>query len=151
MIRKDSVADEIETLQANFKGDYDPNSRMGELELLPVICGESQPTNLADIVKVIQSLSHQKRELIRNVIFIIRIVLTNGATSATSEKSLSMVKRLKTWLRSTMTQKRFNVVSLLPENQKVVDEMSLIDVTNRFIYLHSARLNIFGKFTDKDL
>ena len=41
-LRKDSVVDEIETLQANFIGDYDPNSQMAELEILPVICGESQ-------------------------------------------------------------------------------------------------------------
>ena len=33
----------------------------------------------------------------------------------------------------------------------IVDEMSLIDVANDFFNLHSARLNIFGKFTNKDL
>ena len=33
---KDSIVDEIETFYANFKGDYDPNYLMAELELLPV-------------------------------------------------------------------------------------------------------------------
>ena len=51
---------------------------MAGLELLPVICDESQPINLGDIVKVIQSLCHEKSELIRNVVVIIRIVLPNG-------------------------------------------------------------------------
>ena len=54
LIRKDSVVDKIETFQANFKGDYDTNSLMAKLELLPVICGEFQPINLGDVVKVIQ-------------------------------------------------------------------------------------------------
>ena len=68
MIRKDSVADKIETLQSNFKYDYNSNYVVAELELLPVICGKSQPINLGDAAKVIQSLSHEKRELIiRNI------------------------------------------------------------------------------------
>ena len=62
-----------------------------------------------------------------------------------------MLRRLKTWMRSTMTQKRFNALSLIHENQAIVDEMPLIDVANEFVNLHSAHLNIFGKFTDKDL
>ena len=71
---------------SNFKGDYDPDSLMAELELLPVICGQSQPINLGDVAKAIQSLSYEKRELIRNVVVIIRIFLTNR-TSATPERS----------------------------------------------------------------
>ena len=50
-----------------------------------------------------------------------------------------------------MTQKRLNAFSLRQENQAIVDEMSLIDVANELVNLHSACLNIFGKFTDKDL
>ena len=124
---------------------------MAELELRTVICGKSQPINLEDDVKVIQSLSHEKSELIRIVVVITRIVSTNGLTSPTVERSFSMLRRLKTWLRPTMTQKRLNVFSLRQENQAIVDEMSLIDVANELVNLHSACLNIFGKFTDKDL
>ena len=124
---------------------------MAELELLTVICGKSQPINIEDDVKVIQSLSHEKSELIRIVVVITRIVSTNGSTSPTVERSFSMLRRLKTWLRPTMTQKRLNAFSLIRENQEIVDEMSLIDVANELVNLHSACLNIFGKFTDKDL
>ena len=124
---------------------------MAELELRTVICGKSQPINLEDDVKVIQSLSHEKSELIRIVVVITRIVSTNGLTSPTVERSFSMLRRLKTWLRPTMTQKRLNAFSLRQENQAIVDEMSLIDVANELVNLHSACLNIFGKFTDKDL
>ena len=50
-----------------------------------------------------------------------------------------------------MTQKRLNAFSLIQENQVIVDEMSLIDVANELVNLHSACLNTSGKFTDKDL
>ena len=118
---------------------------------LTVICGKSQPINLEDDDKVIQSLSHEKSELIRIVVAITRIVSTNGSTSSTVERSFSMLRRLKTWLRPTVTQKRLNAFSLIQENQAIVHEMSLIDVANELVNLYSACLNIFGKFTDKDL
>ena len=96
-------------------------------------------------------MSREKRKLIRNVVLIARLVLTNGTSSAISERSYSTMRRLKTWLRSTVKQKRFNSVTLLNENPDTVDKMSLIDVASEFVSLHPSHLNTFGKFTDKDL
>ena len=86
------MVEKTKTLQANFEGDYGPNSPMAELELLPVNYGESQLIKLEYAVKFIQSLSHEKRELIRNVVVIIRINLTNGETSATAVRSFSILR-----------------------------------------------------------
>ena len=82
---------------------------------------------------------------------IARLVLTNGATSDTPERSFSTLKRFKTWLSLKVKQKKFNSLTLLNENPDIVDEMSLIDVENEFVSLHPSRLNRFGKFTDNDL
>ena len=43
--------DETETLNANFKDDYDPNSLIAEIELLPVICGESNQSTLEILLR----------------------------------------------------------------------------------------------------
>ena len=150
-VNKEDHSDEIMTLESTFFGDYDHDSLITELQLLPAIFDDCKPVNFGDIVKGIQLLSREKRKLIRNVVLIARLVLTNGATSATPERSFSTLRRLKTWLRSTMKQKRFNSLTLLNENPDIVDKMSLIDVANEFVSLHPSRLNIFGKFTDKDL
>ena len=96
-------------------------------------------------------LSREKRKLIRNVVLIARLVLTNGATSATPKRSFLTLRRPKTWLLSTVKQKRFNCLTLLNENPNIVDKMSLINVANEFVSLHPSCLNIFDKFTDKDL
>lgn len=124
---------------------------MVDFELLQVICGESQTINLGDVVKVIQPLPHKEGKLIRNIVFIIRIVLANATTSATPQRLFSMLRWLKAWLCSTVTQKRFNSVSLVHKNQVNIDEISLIDVENQYANLHFACLNIFGKFTGKDI
>ena len=96
-------------------------------------------------------VSPEKHKLIRNVVLIARLALRNGAISATPERSFSTLRQLKTWLQSTMKQKRFNSLTLLNENLDIVEKMFLINVANEFISLHPSRLNIFGKFTDKDL
>ena len=131
------------TIESTFHGDYDHDSLITKIQLLPAVFDDCKPVNFGGIVKGIQLLSREKHKLIRNVVSIARLVLTNGATSATPERSFSTLRRLKTWLRSTMMKKRFNFLTLLNENPDIVDKMSLL--------LHPLCLNIFGKFTDKDL
>ena len=73
------------TVESTFRGDYGHESLITELQLLPFIFDDCEPVNFRDIVKGIQLLSRDKRKLIRNVVWITRLVLTNGATSTTSE------------------------------------------------------------------
>ena len=86
------------TVESTFRGDYDHDSLITKLHLLPAIFDDCEPVNFGDIVKGIQLLSREKRKLIRNVVLIARLVLTNGTTSATPERSFSTFRRLKMWL-----------------------------------------------------
>jgi len=147
-ISKKPTEEEMKTVNASFCDDFDDQSLPCELELLPTIFREFSPVNFSDVV---QSLSTEKRKLIKNVVIIIRLVLTMGATSATPERSFSTMRRLKTWLRSTMTQKRFNSLSLLNVHKEILDTISLIDIANEFVRAHPSRQNIFGIFNESDL
>ena len=104
-----------------------------------------------DICKILQETDKDTRPMIKNIWTIIRIVLTSGATSATPERSFSMQRRIKTWLRSTMGQKRYNSLSLLKAHTDVVDKLSLIEVAERFTAAQDKRKNEFGTFTESDL
>ena len=57
-------------------------------------------------------------------------VFVRAATSATPERSFSLARRLKTWLRSTMSQKRFNSLAVLLFQKEITDENFLVDVAN---------------------
>ena len=138
-------------VESTFRGDYNHDSSITKLQLLPAIFDDCEPVNFGDIVKSIQLLSREKCNLIRNPVLIARLVFTNGATSATTKRSFPTLRRLKTWLRSTLRQKKFTSLTLLNKNPDIVDKMSLIEVANEFVLLHPPRLNTFGKFTDKDL
>ena len=151
-VKKQDVTDELKMVEKHFKNDYDEESFIAELQLLPTIFEEEcPPINLEDVVKVIKSFAPEKRKLIQNVVTVIKIILTNGATSATPERSFSMLRRIKTWLRSRMSQKRLNSLSIMYDNKDLLDNLSLTDVANEFVGLQPDCKNAFGSFTVKDL
>ena len=88
---------------------------------------------------------------VKNIWTIIRIALTSGAVSATPERSFSMQTRIKTWLRSTVDQKRYNSLSVWNAHTDIVDNLSLIEVAERFTNAKEKHRNEFGTFTGKDL
>ena len=129
---------------------------MVELELLPAIClNSNKSTSSNDVVKRCRQ-SHS--------IFVPSKAWINYKHCCYNQNSFNELVKIcysrkivfyfeviHTWLRSTMTQKRFNTLSLIHENQANVDKMSLIDVANQLVNLHSAHLNIFGRLTDQDI
>ena len=142
--KKQGVTDELKTVEKHFKNDYDEESFIAELQLLPTIFEEEcPPINLEDVVKVIKSFAPEKRKLIQNVVTVIKIILTNGAISATPERSFSMLRRIKTWLRSRMSQKRLNSLSIMYDNKHLLDNLSLTDVANEFVGLQPDCKNAF--------
>ena len=80
-------SDEIKTIESIFRRDYDHDSLITELQLLPAIFDDCEPVNFGDIVKGIQLVYREKRKLTRNVVLIVRLVLTNGKTSTTPARS----------------------------------------------------------------
>ena len=55
------------------------------------------------------------------------------ATNAESERSFSAVRRIKTYLRSTMSQQCLNHLMLLHVHESHIDNLEFIDVANDFI------------------
>ena len=68
------------------------------------------------------------------------------ATNAVSERSFSAMRRLKTYLRSTMSQSRLNHVMLLSINQEKVDQIDIDVTADQFVQGSEHRLRQFGKF-----
>ena len=57
----------------------------------------------------------------------------------------------QTWLRSTMGQKRYNSLSVLNACTDIVDNLSLIEVAERFATAKERSRNEFGTVTEKHL
>ena len=97
----------------------------------------------------LQNLTDE-RCLIPNVMIIIYILMVNPATSATPERSFSLARRIKTWQRATMSQRRFNSLAILNCHKDETDKIDLVSVGNDFVSKHNERYRTFGKFVKDD-
>ena len=75
-----------------------------------------------------------------------KLILVMPATNATSERSFSALKRVKTYLRSSMTQSRLNHLMILQVHKEMTDSLNLVDCANDFVGSSEHRLSVFGKF-----
>ena len=75
---------------------------------------------------------------------LVNLLLVMPATNAESERSFSAVRRIKTYLRSTMSQQRLNHLMLLHVHKSYTDDLSLVDIANDFIADNEHRKHFFG-------
>ena len=71
------------------------------------------------------------------------ILLLAPATNAISECSCSTLRRIKTYICSTMTQSRLSHCMMLNTRKETLGELSLTEISNEFCRKNEARLNIF--------
>ena len=69
--------------------------------------------SINDIIKSLSQLSSAQQLAFSNVWVLMKILLVMPATNASSEHSFSGLRRIKTYLRTTMTQKRLNDLMVL--------------------------------------
>ena len=150
-INKADSSKELKVLELDFRGDFDRSQLESELHLIPAIFKQSTPVDFRKICKPFQEMDEENRPMIKNIWTIIRIGLTSDGTSSTIERSFSMQRKIKIWLRSTMGQKRYNSLSVLNAHTDTVDNLSLIELAKRFSNAKERRRNEFDTFTEKDL
>ena len=72
--------------------------------------------------------------------------LTIPITSATSERSFSALRRVLTYLRSTMTEQRLNHCLLLHMHKHITDSLDIKSIAKEFIATSEERRAHFGTF-----
>lgn len=105
----------------------------------------SSPT-IFDIKDFFVKLSTAQKDLLEQVGLVLKLILVMPATNATSERSFSSLRRIKTYLRSTMTQSRLNHLLLLHVHKECTDSLDLQSIINRFIACCETRRNTFSTF-----
>ena len=84
------------------------------------------------------------KEMFPEILQLVKIFYTIPVTSSTAERTFSALRRLKTFLRSTMTQPRLNHAMTLHVHKERTDEIDLDEVANSFICVNERRSNYFG-------
>ena len=102
-------------------------------------------SNVFDMKEYFQHLQAAERELLSEVKTVLQLILVMPATNAASERSFSAMRRVKSYLRSTMTQERLNHMMVLHVHKDMTDSLNL-QVANDFVAGREGRLRLFGKF-----
>ena len=99
-----------------------------------------------DIRDYFQSLSAGQRDLLQQACRVLQLILVMPATNATSERSFSALRRVKSYLRSTMTQQRLNNLMVLHVHKERTDSLNYIGIANELVGDSEHRLRMFGRF-----
>ena len=96
------------------------------------------------------TFSNAELTIYSEVVTLLKLILVSPATNATSERTFSAMRRIKTYLRSTMGQARLNSLMLLHVHKEKTDSLSLLDIANSFVN-SEYRKSVFGTFTTNDM
>ena len=83
-----------------------------------------------------------KKNLFSVIIVLVKLLLLVPATNAISECSCPTLRRIKTYLCSTMLQSRLSHCMMFNSHKEALGELSLIERANEFWRKNEARLNI---------
>ena len=118
------------------------SSLIRQLESLKDLCNGDQ-RNLSDVLCKLRDVHQRKLDvLFKEVLILARIYMASPVTSVECERSFSVLRRLKTWLRRTTGQSRLNhELILVAHSERPVD---LEDVIQDFVQLNEQRQDDFG-------
>ena len=143
--------DESSTVEASCsKNDIDWSDLSRHLPILQDVVKKSNPTlqNVTSIHTICEALNRNNvyKDMLPSIHCLLRLYMTIPITSATSERTFSALRRLLTYLRSPMTEKRLNNCLLLNVHKSYTDSLDLTAVAKVFIHRQDERVKYFGHF-----
>ena len=146
-IASEDASKETSYLEANYGTEININRFLTvEADILQTILRESKLECFRDILDEVESPTKGQLCLLPNAVKILELLLVNPAITATPERSFSLARGIKTWLRSTSTAVRFNSLSSLHAHKSITDLIYLVEVANEFTSKCDSRKRIFGRF-----
>ena len=133
-----------------FAGDIHFDSLRRHLSLVCDLVKEAIPgvhkvTSIHTVCDAM-NMSNAYKSMLSEVHKLLRLYLTVPIASSTSEQTFSAMKRLLTYLRSTMTEKRLNNCILLHVHKDLTDQLNITDIAKEFISANSDCHRYFGSF-----
>ena len=136
-----------------YHTDLDMHKLKLQLQLLPDAV-KSVPLNGIQIkqvtrIQTICDIFNQQpslKKFLTEVHKLLKIYLIVPVTTASAERNFSALKRIKTFLRNSMTQQRLNHCMFLHIHQDRTDTLNLRDIAEEFIQKNERRIGYFGHF-----
>ena len=102
-----------------------------------------QINNFGDVVELLQS-DVSLRQMLPELTKIVCLILTVPVTTCSAERAFSGLRRLKTYLRNTMSQTRLNNIAVLNCHRSYVEAVDIDNILDEFISKCTVRQNTFA-------
>ena len=145
------AASEFEHACSFYKDDFDSNELHAQLKIFNNECQRQQKdtgiefTTGLDIKSFFSTLMDSQKPLLSEVHKVVKLILIMPASNATSERFFSALRRVKSYLRSTMGQQRLNNLIVLHVHKDMTDTLDLQKIATEFIGDSEHWLKAFGK------
>ena len=140
-----------EALMTYLKEDIDKDRLLNQLAMLADMIKTAFSSTEMKRVTTLRTIADAMNEsdiykkMLGEVDKALKIYITFPVTTSTAERSYSSLRRLKTFLRSTMTQSRLNNLLLLYIHLPETNSPNLKVIAQEFVSVNSCRLHHFGK------
>ena len=95
---------------------------------------DEKQVEIKDAITIISSINASQMLLVSEVLKLLKLISTLPTTNAVSKRSCSTLSRLKTYLRSSMTQELPSSCLILATYKEKVNKLELVEVTNQFSF-----------------
>ena len=127
--------------------EIDASSLKVQLTNLATKFATESSVSLREILDYIHSLSSDARCFFKEVCCVVSLITVMPASNAVSERSFSTMRRIKSYLRSTMSQSRLNHLMVLNIYKEELGSLDMVAVANEFVTKNEHRSQFFGKFS----
>ena len=117
----------LASLHEMYGDEIDMDALEVEANVFRAIMSNCRVGCFKDVYNKIKTSPESEKKPIPNIMRLIKLLLINPTTSCSPERSFSTARRLKSWLRSTMTSQRFNKLALLHVHKECTDQLDLMD------------------------
>ena len=125
-INHEDFQSELEFVSQFYRNDVNKDNLKIQLHMLSLdFPKETKPPSVFTILAYIKTLSSAKKQLLSEVCTILNLVLVMPAINASSERSFSALRRVKSYFLSTIHQDGLNNLMVLHIHDERTDELDL--------------------------
>ena len=144
-----SSVEELKEVLAPFDEDVNVDALAVQLACLrdsSTTITLQSPATVSDMVTAITNQGKMCRMMMSEVLKLASLVMSVPISGATAERSFKVLRRVKTYLRSTMHQTRLSNLVVLAVHRELAKTLSPDSILAEFVRNHPKnRVNVFGK------
>ena len=148
---KEEFEEEFKFITNFYMDDFNENQLRLQLSVMSTnLPADPTPQTLISVLQFLRQLSDAQRALLSEVCTLASLILVMPATNVSSERSFSALRRVKSYLRATMTQTRLNNVMILHVHKQLTDQLNILELAMT-LFESSHREALFRKSVQTDL